>query len=232
MDYFRPAAERGNVNLGWLNSNHSFSFGHYHDPRHMGFSVLRVINDDTVTPGAGFGTHGHRDMEIISYVLDGVIEHQDSMGNTYRVPAGEVQRMTAGTGVTHSEYNGSQTAPLRFLQIWIVPNRGGLAPGYEQKAIDQVAPLTPLVTADGRAGSLRMHQDASLYRLRLGRGDTETLTLVGRAGYLHMVDGSVRIAGQSLHAGDGAGFQRSTALKVVADSDTIEALWFDLPAVA
>ena len=232
MDYFRPADARGNANLGWLNSHHTFSFGHYYDPQHMGFSVLRVINDDRVIPGAGFGTHGHQDMEIISYVLDGVIEHKDSMGNIYQVPAGEVQRMTAGTGVTHSEYNGSKSDELRFLQIWILPQRRGLAPDYEQKAIEQTDTVTPLITPEGRDGSLRINQDMSLSRLRLNAGESASLRVDDRAGYLHVVKGRAELDGQAIAGGDGAGYVQPADLSVVATEDAFEALWFDLPAVA
>ncbi|KZZ46584.1 pirin, partial [Thalassolituus sp. HI0120] len=159
-------------NFGWLNSQHSFSFGHYYDPKHMGFSALRVINDDSVAPGAGFDTHGHRDMEIISYVLEGAIEHKDSMGHSYIVPAGDVQRMSAGTGVTHSEFNHSKQHNLRFLQIWIQPNKLGITPGYQQQKIEQRGKLTPLVTPDGSDGSLSIQQDVSLYRVALNRGES------------------------------------------------------------
>lgn len=194
MLYQRRADERGRANFGWLDSRHTFSFGHYHDPKHMGISALRVINDDTVAPGAGFDTHGHRDMEIISYVLSGAIEHQDSMGNKFVVPAGDVQRMTAGTGITHSEYNHSKTEALKFLQIWILPNQRNLPPGYEQKAIEQRGRLTPLVTPDGRDGSLIVHQDASIYRIQLQDGETEALDTSRGVGYLHVIEGGVYLS--------------------------------------
>ena len=157
MIYHRPSYERGSANFGWLDSKHSFSFGNYYDPEHMGVSALRVINDDTVTPGAGFGKHGHRDMEIISYVLDGAIEHKDSQGNQFVVKAGEVQRMSAGTGITHSEFNHSEDDALRFLQIWIIPNEMGIEPEYEQKLIEQNGKMTPLASPDGVDGSLTIH---------------------------------------------------------------------------
>lgn len=228
MDYIRLADERGTANFGWLNSRHSFSFGHYYDARHMGISVLRVINDDTVIGGAGFDTHGHRDMEIISYVTQGAIEHKDSMGNRFVVPAGEVQRMSAGTGITHSEYNASPTDTLKFLQIWIQPNQQGLVPGYEQARIEQQGPLTPLVTADGRDGSLRINQDAFLYRLQLGAGEEQTFTLPNRAGYLHVIDGKGSASGQLISGGDGIGLLQTQTLQVTA-TEPLEALWFDLP---
>ena len=161
MNYTRAANARGSVDFGWLQSQHTFSFGSYQDPAHMGVSVLRVINEDRVAPGAGFDTHGHRDMEIISYVRSGAIRHEDSMGHQFVLPAGEVQVMSAGSGVTHSEFNASNTEPLHFLQIWIEPNRLGTAPRYEQRQITQNGALTPLVTGDGRDGSLTMQQDAA-----------------------------------------------------------------------
>ncbi|SHF14397.1 hypothetical protein SAMN04487965_1472 [Microbulbifer donghaiensis] len=229
MDYIRKADARGRANFGWLDSRHTFSFGSYYDPKHMGVSVLRVINDDTVKGGAGFGAHGHRDMEIISYVLEGAIEHRDSIGNRFVVPAGEVQRMSAGTGIQHSEYNASRSAPLKFLQIWIEPDVMGIPPSYEQARIEQRGPLTPLVTPDGRDGSLSMHQDASLYRLRLQPGEQFTLQTGGRSGYLHIVDGSANAGSSKLAAGDGVGFTRTREQGIVAGTAGLEALWFDLP---
>jgi redox-sensitive bicupin YhaK (pirin superfamily) len=229
MDYLRRAGDRGQADFGWLQSRHSFSFGNYYDPAHMGLSVLRVINDDQVAGGAGFDTHGHRDMEIISYVLDGAIKHADSMGNEFVVRAGEVQRMSAGTGVYHSEFNRSPDAELRFLQIWVVPNKKGIAPGYEQKAIEQTSKLTPLVTSDGRDGSLTMHQDANLYRLRLRSGESYRLTNGKRAGYLHIVKGSAQVGDLQLQAGDAVGFIRPQEADVIASENNFEALWFDLP---
>lgn len=236
MMYVRKANTRGHANFGWLDSFHSFSFGNYYDPEHMGISSLRVINDDTVAGGAGFGTHGHRDMEIISYVLEGAIEHQDSMGNRFVVPAGEVQRMSAGSGVMHSEYNASQTDPLRFLQIWIHPNERGIKPSYEQAEIAQSARLTPLVTPDGRDGSLSMHQNAAMYRLVLKKGDIYTLPASRGATYLHVIEGKAAIEGgtdtgeQIIGAGDGVGFDSMSATAdVTAQSDSFKALWFDLP---
>ncbi|WP_237067096.1 pirin family protein [Microbulbifer guangxiensis] len=229
MDYIRRADQRGRANFGWLDSRHTFSFGSYFDPRHMGFSVLRVINDDRVRGGAGFPAHGHRDMEIISYILEGAIEHRDSAGNRYVVPAGEVQRMSAGRGIQHSEYNASRTAPLRFLQIWIEPNVTGITPGYEQASIEQCGPLTPLATPDGREGSLTLHQDASLSRLRLAAGESFTLVPHGRAGYLHLIDGSAQMGGETFSEGDGIGFLKTREQPIVAGSHGVEALWFDLP---
>ena len=231
MLYHRPAQDRGHANFGWLDSQHSFSFGNYYDPAHMGLSVLRVINDDTVTAGAGFGTHGHQDMEIISYVLSGAIEHEDSMGNRFVVPAGDVQRMSAGTGVTHSEFNHSQTEALHFLQIWIQPNVKSSLPSYEQKKVVQNGPLTPIVTPDGRDGSLSMQQDASISRVQLEKGESIEFNTLSRAGYLHVIEGAGRIDDLSLSDGDGLGaYQESITLH--AGDQSMVALWFDLPVTA
>ena len=226
--YVRRSQERGQADFGWLNSRHSFSFGHYYDPRHMGVSALRVINDDTVAPGAGFDTHGHRDMEIISYVLEGAIEHQDSMGNRFVVPAGEVQRMTAGTGITHSEYNHSADESLKFLQIWIQPKFTGLKPGYEQKRIEQTTTLTPLVTPDGAEESLMMHQDASIFRLQLEAGNEITLSASARTGYLHIISGRATVKDLALGAGDALAIT-DDSLVISAQESEVQALWFDLP---
>ena len=229
MDYIRKADTRGRANFGWLDSRHTFSFGSYYDPRHMGVSVLRVINDDTVKGGTGFGAHGHKDMEIISYVLEGAIEHRDSTGNHFVVPAGDVQRMSAGRGIQHSEFNQSRSKRLRFLQIWIEPNVTGIKPGYEQARIEQRGALTPLVTPDGREGSLSLHQDASLYRLRLQPGEAYTLSTGGRSGYLHVIDGGADAGKTRLTPGDGVGFIKTREQEVIAGNQGLEALWFDLP---
>ncbi len=229
MYYFRLSEERGSANFGWLNSKHSFSFGSYYDPNHMGLSVLRVINDDIVKPRAGFDTHGHRDMEIISYVLEGSIEHKDSMNNHFVIPAGEVQRMTAGTGITHSEFNASQQEDLRFLQIWVQPNRNGLKPDYEQKKIKQNGKLTPLVTSDGKENSLIVHQDIGLYRLILSKGETFSFDISKRRGYLHIIEGNVVLnEHNALSDGDAVGaFQEE--FNLIAGKNGVTALWFDLP---
>lgn len=229
MYYFRYGNERGRANFGWLNSKHSFSFGHYYDPKHMGLSALRVINDDTVQASTGFDTHGHRDMEIISYVLEGAIEHKDSMGKQYIVPAGDIQRMSAGTGVTHSEFNHSKNDALHFLQIWIQPNKKGIPPSYEQKTVVQKGSLTPLVTPDGRDGSLSMQQDASIYRLQLKAGEELALDTQRRPGYLHVISGSVDVNNNAFTAGDALGASKEI-LNVSALSD-LTALWFDLPDI-
>ena len=226
----RRSEDRGKANFGWLNAKHSFSFGQYYDPEHMGVSVLRVINDDTVAPSAGFDTHGHRDMEIISYVLDGAVRHEDSMGNRYVVPAGDVQVMSAGTGVMHSEFNDSDTNPVHFLQIWITPKVMGTKPRYEQKRIEQNGKLTPLVTADGRDGSLTMQQDASLYRLQLEANESIELDLA--KGYLHLIEGALTLSqvdGSSVEMKPGDGFGFSELTTVVAD-EPAHALLFELPA--
>lgn len=228
--YYRPSIERGKANFGWLDSRHSFSFGHYYDPKHMGFSVLRVINDDSVAAGAGFDTHGHRDMEIISYITKGSIEHADSMGNRFVIPAGDVQRMSAGRGVTHSEYNHSKEDELKFLQIWIEPNVRGIEPGYEQKPVIQTDVLTELVTPDGRNGTLMMHQNASISRLVLAAGESINLETGNRAGYLHGLEGSADANGYSLSNGDGLGLNQNS-LTIKAGSEGFSGLWFDLPSV-
>lgn len=229
MNYLRSATERGNANFGWLDSYHSFSFGGYYDPEHMGVSALRVINDDTVAPAAGFDTHGHRDMEIISYVLDGAVRHEDSMGNQYVVPAGDVQVMSAGTGVMHSEFNDSETDTVHFLQIWITPRAMGTEPRYQQKRIEQHGKLTPLVTSDGREGSLMMQQDAAMYRLKLDA--SESIELESPEGYLHLIEGALTVTqqdGSSVFVGPGDGFGFNEATRVLAEKP-VHALFFDLP---
>lgn len=231
MYYVRKANDRGRANFGWLDSRHSFSFGSYYDPKHMGFSALQVINDDWVAGGAGFDTHGHRDMEIISYVLAGAIKHQDSMGNRFTVPAGQIQRMSAGSGISHSEYNGSQTAELRFLQIWIQPNVRGIKPSYEQSEIPQRGILTPLVTSDGRDGSLRLHQDASISRVQLDAGQSADVQLGKRSGYLHLLGGGAEVGHVTLGKSDGLGVTAQQRVQIRASSEGVEALWFDLPAI-
>ncbi|WP_462175541.1 pirin family protein [Pseudoalteromonas gelatinilytica] len=228
MKYIRKSEDRGKANLGWLDSKHSFSFGRYFDPKHMGLSVLRVINDDTVKPGAGFGTHGHRDMEIISYVIKGALKHKDSTGNEYIVPAGEVQRMSAGRGVMHSEFNASNSEEVKFLQIWIQPDVKGIEPSYEQKAVLRKGELTPIVTPNGMDGSLSMNQDASIYRLELESGKNFTLETESRVGYLHIIQGELVIDEQSYAAGDAFALSKNEKENLIALTD-IEALWFDLP---
>jgi quercetin 2,3-dioxygenase len=231
MIEIRHSNERGAAEHGWLKSRHTFSFAGYYDPEHMGVSALRVINDDRVIPGNGFGTHSHQDMEIISYVKSGNIEHKDSMGNVERLPAGEFQLMTAGSGVTHSEYNPSTTEPLEFLQIWIQPNVYGIEPGYQQKRFDDMAGLQLIVSPDARHGSLLIHQDACLYQLRLPADQTAVLPLTsGRTVYVHVVAGDLTVAGEVLHEGDGATVKAVDTVKfAAAGNSATEALVFDLP---
>lgn len=230
MKYIRRSADRGAVNFGWLMSKHSFSFGSYHDPKHMGVSALRVINDDMVMSGQGFGTHGHRDMEIISYVTEGALKHEDSEGNKHIVPAGDVQRMSAGSGVMHSEMNASDTEKVKFFQIWIQPNKMGIKPSYEQKTIAQHGQLTPLVTTTGENGTLALNQDASLSRLVLKQNDRFNLTPDAYIGYLHLVKGELKVAGESFTAGDAFAMEPKQQLELQASTD-LEALWFTLPPV-
>jgi len=227
----RKAADRGSVDFGWLDSRHTFSFGSYYDPQHMGYGNLRVINEDRVQPGQGFGTHGHRDMEIISYVISGSLEHRDSMGNGSVIRPGDVQRMSAGTGVQHSEYNHSGTDPVHFLQIWILPERNGLAPGYEQKhfAIDDRRNRLRLVAArDGRDGSLVVHQDVDLYAAVLADGSrVEHRLAPGRKAWVQVVAGSLDIGDARLDAGDGAAIAGTERLALTASGET-EFLLFDM----
>ncbi len=229
MITIRRSHERGLTRLGWLNSMHTFSFGNYYDPEHMGVSVLRVINDDRVIPGAGFATHSHRDMEIISYVKHGTIEHKDSMGNIKSLPAGEFQLMSAGTGVTHSEYNPSHSESLEFLQIWIVPDEPGIEPGYQQKRFADQSGLQLIASRDGHDGSLHLHQQAELWQLKLDSNEQATHTLSpGRTVYVHMITGSVSVSGKQLEAGDGATLKDIRQIGFQADSKA-KALIFDLP---
>ena len=228
MIEIRYSNERGQANHGWLQSQHTFSFGSYFDPAHMGVSSLRVINDDRVIPGQGFPTHSHQDMEIISYVKSGAIEHKDSMGNVERLPAGEFQLMSAGTGITHSEYNPSPSEPLEFLQIWIEPSELGIEPGYQQKKFTPKAGLQLIASPDARNGSLHIHQDAYLYQLLLQPGAATTHTVAaGRTIYVHVVSGAVRVNGEHLQPGDGASISQVDSVEFVGDN-TSEALVFDL----
>jgi len=231
MITLRLASERGKANFGWLDSKHSFSFGSYYDPEHMGFSALRVINDDSVTPGAGFATHGHRDMEIISYVLEGSIAHKDSEGNVEVLPAGEFQLMSAGSGISHSEYNASKTESLKFLQIWIQPNTLGNTPGYQQKNFGQAVGLTTIATPTGDKATLQIKQNATLSQLILAPNSEITYQVtVGRKVYVHQVAGQLSIDEQNLSAGDGAKLTDITTVTLVNPADTQStALIFDLP---
>jgi len=232
MTTLRPSTARGHANHGWLDSYHTFSFANYYDRAHMGVSNLRVINDDTVMPGQGFGTHGHQDMEIVSYVLDGALEHKDSMGNGSVIRPGDLQRMSAGTGVRHSEYNPSPTEPVHFLQIWLVPNRTGVQPGYEQKHFpleDRRGRLVLLVSPDGRDGSLSAHQDGLLYGTLLEAGETvEHPLAAGRRAYVHVARGSIAVNGTPLGSGDGATLE-SVNHVYLEGLGHAEVLLFDLP---
>ena len=215
---------------GWLDSHHTFSFAGYYHPEHMGFGALRVINDDRVAPGAGFPKHGHRDMEILSYVVDGALEHEDSTGTGSVIRPGDVQRMSAGTGVMHSEFNGSEEEPVRFLQIWVVPERGGLPPSYEEKHFgdERNGTLRLVASRDGREGSLTVHQDLSLYASVLKPGDTVTHTVAeGRRAWVQVVKGEVALDGETLREGDGASTEQSGTLNIEASADA-ELLLFDL----
>ncbi|HAS6348466.1 TPA: pirin family protein [Vibrio vulnificus] len=227
----RRAEERGRANFGWLDSQHTFSFGSYYDPQHMGFSALRVINDDTVIPGAGFDTHGHRDMEIISYVLSGSIAHKDSEGNVQTLPAGEFQLMSAGRGIYHSEFNPSKTEALRFLQIWIQPNRMGGQPNYQQKDFGRELGLTPVATPDGKNGTLQIQQDATLSQLILAPGASQRLVVAPtRKVYVHHISGTLMLDSITLHPGDGAKVSDVSSLELRnISSDPVTALVFDLP---
>ena len=227
----RPAAERGLTRFDWLKSFHSFSFGDYRDRRHMGFRTLRVINDDTVDGGGGFHPHSHRDMEIITYMVDGALRHEDSLGNRFAIGPNEVQRMTAGTGITHSEMNDAYDAAAHFLQIWILPTRGGLAPGYEQKAFtatDKDGRLKLIVSPDGADGSLTIHQDARISAARLKPGKTLTAELAaGRSAWVQVVSGALTVNDRSLGTGDGAAVEGESRLSFAATSEA-EFLLFDL----
>jgi redox-sensitive bicupin YhaK (pirin superfamily) len=230
----RRAEERGRSSFGWLDSRHSFSFGHYHDPRHMGFGPLRVINDDRVAPGGGFPTHAHGDMEIVSYVLDGALEHKDSFGTGSVIRPGDVQRMSAGTGIRHSEFNGSETEPVHFLQIWIIPERTGLDPSYEQKTFaagDTRGRLRLVGSRDGREGSLTIHRDVDMYTSVLGASETVRHDLMsGRVAWIQVARGSVSLNGERLAAGDGAAVDSATTLELSGASTESEVLVFDMAA--
>jgi redox-sensitive bicupin YhaK (pirin superfamily) len=233
MIRIRPAAQRGYADHGWLKSHHTFSFADYHDPEEMGWSVLRVINDDRVAPGMGFGTHGHRDMEIISYVLSGALQHHDSMGNGATILPGEVQRMSAGSGVQHSEFNASQTEPVHFLQIWIQPAERGVAPSYEQTAFPEAqrrGRLRLVASSDGAEGSVTLHQDARVMTSLLDAGEVVEYALPQeRVAYLYVPQGSVKLNGQALSEGDGARIAAEPKLKIEGVAKG-EILLFDLPA--
>jgi redox-sensitive bicupin YhaK (pirin superfamily) len=231
MMKLRKAGERGTTDWGWLDSRHTFSFGEYHDPGQMGFRSLRVINDDRVAPGQGFGTHGHRDMEILSYVLEGALEHRDSTGGGGVIRPGELQFMRAGSGVFHSEYNHSKTEPVHFLQIWILPERRNLAPGYDQRTFDAKAAserLLLVASGDGREGSIALARDADLLVGRLKTGDRRQHALAeGRHGWLHLARGRARVNGLDLSGGDGLALADEPKVEIEALADA-EVLLFDL----
>jgi len=232
MLQIRHSAERGAANHGWLNSHHSFSFGHYHDPKHMGFGPLLVINEDRVTPAQGFGTHGHRDMEIISYVLEGALEHKDSMGTGSILHYGDVQRMSAGSGVRHSEFNPSPTEGLHFLQIWIQPNVTGIAPSYEEKHFapeSKLGKLRLIASGDGRQDSVKIHQDAAIYVSILREGEQLEHALgEGRTAYVHLIRGSLVVNGVPLKTGDALKLTQE-AVVTLSQAEEAEVLVFDLP---
>jgi hypothetical protein len=227
----RKSAERGHADHGWLQSHHSFSFADYHDPAHMGWGNLRVINDDLIAPGGGFGMHGHRDMEIITYVTTGLLAHKDSMGNGTVIPPGDVQRMSAGSGVRHSEFNQAPDAPTHLLQIWIEPREKGIAPGYEQKTFAETEKrghLRLIASPDGAEGSVTIHADAALYAGLFTGGESATLPLdVARKAYVHLVRGSLAVNDHILHAGDAALLANEDRL-VLDRGDDAEVLVFDL----
>ncbi|UGQ44742.1 pirin family protein [Massilia endophytica] len=232
MLQIRKSEERGAANHGWLDSRHTFSFGHYFDPAHTGFGPLLVINEDRVKPGQGFGTHGHRDMEIISYVLEGALEHKDSLGTGSVLHYGDVQRMSAGTGVRHSEFNHSQEEDVHFLQIWIQPNQTGIPPSYEEKHFapeSKTGKLRLIASSDGREGSVLIHQDAALYASILNGADAVEHRLeAGRSAYVHVVRGSLSVNGTALKGGDAAKISGESLLKL-DKAEAAEVLLFDLP---
>jgi hypothetical protein len=231
MIEIRKSQDRGLADHGWLRSYHSFSFADYHDPRHMGFGHLRVINEDRVQPGTGFGTHGHRDMEIVSYVLEGALAHKDSMGNGSTIVPGDVQRMSAGKGVLHSEFNQAPKGVTHFLQIWIEPDVTGIAPSYEQKHFDAASKrgkLRLVASPDGREGSVTIHQDALMYAALLDGTDRVVHKLrPGRRAYLHVARGSVTANGQALGAGDALKLAHAEEI-VLEQGEDAELLLFDL----
>ena len=231
MMTLRTSSERGYADHGWLKSFHSFSFAGYHDPAHMGFGNLRVINEDRIAAGQGFGTHSHKDMEIISYVLSGGLAHKDSMGNVKGIPPGDVQRMSAGTGVQHSEFNHDQEQTTHFLQIWIEPNVTGIAPGYEQKTFPEAekrGTLRLVASPDGAQGSVLIHADAKLYAGLFDGDEFAALTLdAGRKTYVQLIAGQLQVNGQMLHAGDAMALQAESRLQLTG-GQSAEVLVFDL----
>ncbi len=228
LTQLRPSDSRGHVDMGWLKSQHTFSFGSYHDPRHMGHGPLRVINDDRVIPGAGFPTHGHTDMEILSYVVDGALAHRDSTGGGGVLRPGQVQLMSAGRGIRHSEFNGSESEGLRFLQVWVIPAKRGTAPSYIDHDFGQAPGVVLLASPDARAGSLRIGQDVDIYRVLLSGDEQATIDFRGSRGWIQVVRGHADVAQHQLREGDGLALTNHPSLKLRTD-DTLEALVFDLP---
>jgi redox-sensitive bicupin YhaK (pirin superfamily) len=233
MIHIRRSEDRGLADHGWLHSQHSFSFAHYHDPEWMGWGNLRVINEDHIAPGTGFGTHGHRDMEIISYVLQGELAHKDSMGNVKGIPPGDVQRMSAGSGVMHSEFNHAPNATTHFLQIWIEPNVRNIAPSYEQKTFntaEKTGRLRLVASSDGAQGSVTIHADAALYAGLLDADQRAQVAIApGRKAYVHLVRGALKVNGQALKTGDAAVMADETQIEL-SDAQGAEVLVFDLAA--
>ncbi len=233
MITIRKAADRGHTNIDWLDSRHAFSFGDYYDPRHMGFGPLRVINDDRVGPGGGFGAHPHRDMEIISYIVSGALEHKDSLGTGSVIRPGDVQRVTAGTGIRHSEFNPSDTEPVHFLQIWIMPEQENLTPGYEQRTVadgEKRNRLRLIASHDGRNESVTIHQDADVYASLLQPGQAVQHSIAGgRLAWLQLIRGTLTLNGNKLETGDGAAIEQEQQLEIAAQDES-EFLLFDLAA--
>lgn len=231
MIRFRDRMARGRTETGWLDSRHSFSFGDYRDPTQMGFRTLRVINEDRVIPGGGFPTHGHRDMDILTYVLSGALEHKDSIGNGTVIRPGELQRMSAGTGITHSEFNHSRTAPVHFLQIWIIPGERGLQPSYEQKSFalgDRINEWTELAAPKGAGAAVTIHQDARLFAAKLRPGAAIVREIApGHGAWLQVARGIIALNGTEMREGDGAAIETEPTIAVGADTDA-EILLFDL----
>ena len=231
MITFRDRSTRGQSRTGWLDSKHSFSFGDYYDPEHIGFRALRVINEDRIIPGAGFPRHGHRDMDILSYVLDGALEHKDSIGNGTVIRPGEIQRMSAGTGVEHSEFNASQSEPAHFLQIWIIPEKRGIKPSYEQKSVpleERRGKLRLVAAPDAPEGAVTLHEDARVYVANLAAGERVSHDIApGRGVWVQVARGIVGLNGTELREGDGAALEDEARAEIEADTDA-EILLFDL----
>ena len=229
----RPAAERGHADHGWLDSRHTFSFADYRDPAHMGFGPLRVINEDRVAPGGGFAEHPHRDMEIVSWVLSGALEHRDSLGTGSVIRPGDAQAMSAGTGIRHSEYNHSKSEPVHFLQIWITPDTHGLKPRYDQKHFDAASRrgrLRLIASNDGREGSILIHRDAAIHASLLSKGETASHALAqGRRAWIQVASGAIDVNGVAARAGDGLAVESRASIAIAATADGTEFLLFDLP---